>query len=57
MTVKELIFVFVLADDVVVSDEVSVRNIPIFCRWSAMSDQLLIRFRESGVDGGGFCVS
>ena len=57
MTVKKLVFVLVFADDVVVGGEVGVSNVPVFCRRSAVCDQLLVGLLEGGVDSGRLCVS
>ena len=57
MTVKELVLVLVLADNVIVGGEVCERDVPVFGRWSAVCDQLLIGFLKGGVNGGRLCVS
>ena len=49
MTVEKLVFAFVFADDVVVGGEVGASNDPVFCRRSAVCDQLLVGFLEGGV--------
>ena len=57
MAIQKLVLVLVFADDVVVGGEVGVRDVPIFCRGSAVCDQLLIGFLKGGVDGSRFRVS
>ena len=51
MTAKKLVLVLVFADDVVVGGEVGVCDVPVFCRRSAVCDQLVVGFLKGGING------